>query len=223
MQMLDPGRAVQGGSAIDRLAACYSISPAQAEAVMRAVGPEFGWHLERNTLSRGGLADLIDALGHGHHVDYLNGGTDLANGAVHQDGKAILGHVLGSKDRSRALAARAARRSGLDVAQVEAMLPALAAITMANLSVRAKASLGDILARVPPQGRFSRGSPHADLSDIVRRRCGAGPYSPRALPRVVRRALGRAAGFGRGGVGSWYVRFMLMRPVVQAMRTVVKR
>ena len=30
---------------------------------MRAVTPEFTWRLQKNTLSRGGLADLVEALG----------------------------------------------------------------------------------------------------------------------------------------------------------------
>jgi hypothetical protein len=85
------------------------------------------------------------------------------------------------------------------------MLPGLAAVAMATLAVRAKSGLGEILARTPPLGRLSRGSPHADLADILRRRCGAGPYSPRALPRIVRRTVARAGGFAsRGGV-AWYL------------------
>lgn len=220
MQLLDPGRRVEGAPVIDQLAATFSVAPAQAQAALREVEAEFAWHLQRTALSRGGLADLVDALGSGQHA---RAGGDFANGAVNEAGGAILLSVLGSKDRGHALAARAARHANLTTGQAEAMLPALAAVAMANLSERSRTHLDGILAQVPPQGRWSRGSPHADLSDIMRRRCGAGAYSPRALPKAVRRALGRAAGFGRGGVGGWYVRFMLLRPIVQTIRTLVRR
>src|SRR5206468_688923 len=102
-------------------------------------------------------------------------------------------------------AARAARQCRLDPRLVRAMLPGLGAVAMATLAVRAKSPLGEILERTPPLGRLSRGSPHADLADILRRRCGAGPYSPRALPRTVRRTIARAAGFSPRGAVSWYL------------------
>jgi hypothetical protein len=203
MQMQDTLRSVQGETVAARLAAAFDITPAQAEAVMRTVMPEFAWRLETNTLSRGGLADLIDALGNSEHASWLDR-TDMFQ-AAGSHGNAILARVLGSKERSRTLAARAARQSRLDPALVRAMLPGLGALAMATLAVRAKASLGEILAQTPPLGRWSRGNPHADLADIMRRRCGAGPYSPRALPRTVRRTIARAAGFSPRGVLAWYL------------------
>src|SRR5437867_3717076 len=114
MQMHDTLRHVQGGTMAARLAAAFDLAPARAEAVMRAVMPELAWHLEANTLSRGGLADLVEALGSGHHAVYLDKADMFRDDAVRADGNAILGHVLGSKDRSRSLAAHAARQCGLD-------------------------------------------------------------------------------------------------------------
>ena len=184
---------------------------------------DFNWlRTSTNTLSRGGLADLVEALGSGHHAGHLDKAEIFRDDAVRADGNAILRHVLGSKDRSRTLAARAARQCGLDARLVRAMLPGLAAVTMAGLAVRAKSSLGEILQRTPPLGRFSRGSPHTDLADILRRRCGAGPYSPRALPRVVRRAVARAAGFQPRGLLRWYVQF-LARPALAPVRSLAQR
>jgi hypothetical protein len=223
MQMHDTLGQVQGGSLVDQLAAAFDIPPAKADAVMRAVMPELTWHLQRNALSRGGLADIVEALGSGHHVKYLNGGNAFQDEAARADGNAILGHILGSKDRSRTLAARAARLSGLSQGEIGSMLPALAAVTMGGLALRAQNGLGQIVAQVPPQGRFSRGNPHADLAAILRRRCGAGPHSPRALPREVRRAVGRAAGFRARGIVDWYVRFMGARALARFLRTALAR
>ena len=196
---------VQGEGIAARLAAAFDISPSQAEAVMAAVLPELTRRIETHTLSRGGLADLVEALGSSDHAAYLDRADLFRDEAARVHGTAVLAQLLGSKDRSRTLAARAARQCRLDPRLVRAMLPALGTVSMATLAVRAKSNLGEILAGVPALGRLSRGSPHADLAGILRRRCGAGPYSPRALPRAVRRAIARAAGFSPRGPIAWYV------------------
>ena len=223
MQMRDTLQQVQAASLRDELAAAFAIAPRQADAVMRAVMPELTWHLQKNSLSRGGLADLIEALGSGHHVAYLSAGNVFRDEAARADGNAILGHLLGSKDASRTLAARAARQSGLAAIQVQAVLPHLAAVAMGGLALRAQTGLGEILAQVPPLGRLSQDNAHADLAGILRRRCGAGRYSPRALPRAVHRAIARAAGFRSRSVIAWYVRFMIGRAAARLLRTIAPR
>lgn len=221
MQMHDTLRQMQAGSLIEELAGVFAIAPARADAVVRAVMPELTWYLQKNTLSRGGLAGLVEALGSGHHVGYLSSGRVFAEEAAGRDGNAILGHLLGSKDASRALAARAARRSGLEASQVAAILPHLAAVAMGTLALRAQAGLGEIVRQVPPLGRRSCGNPYGDLAGILRRRCGAGAYSPRALPRAVRLAIGRAAGFPSRSVIVWYVRFMVGRTGARVVRSLL--
>ena len=223
MQMHDALRHVQGGPAVADLAAAFEIAPAAAAAAMRAVASEFAWRLEMNTLSRTGLANLVEALGSGHHSEYLNGGDVFRNAAVRADGNAILGHILGSKDGSRAAAARAARQAGLGDEVVRSMLPGLAAVTMGGLAGRAKGGLGEILGAMPSLGRASRGGPHADLADILRRGCGAGPYARGKLRRAVRRALAPAGGFKPRGALRWYLHFMLIRPASAPVRRIVAR
>ena len=208
MHMHDALRHMQGGPAVSDLAAAFDVTPAAAEAVMQAVARELAWHLEKNTISRAGLADLVEALGSGHHVKYLDGGDVFRDQAACADGNAILGHILGSKERSRAVAARAARQAGLGQEVVRSMLPGLAAVTMGRLAGRANGSLGEVLGVVPSLGRWSRGDPHADLADILRRGCGAGPYARGKLRRVVRSVLARAGGFKPRGAVRWYLHFI---------------
>jgi hypothetical protein len=212
MQMHDTLRSVQGEGVPARLAAAFGIAPAEAEAIMRVVMPELTWRVATRTLSRGGLADLVEMLGNGDPARHLDRADLLRDEAVRAYGNDVLAHLLGSKDKSRTLAARAARQCRLDQRLVRRMLPGLAAVAMATLAVRARSGLGEILAKVPPLGRLSRGSPHADLADILRRRCGAGPHSPRALPRAVRRVLARAAGFTPRGVVAWYAAALVRLP-----------
>ena len=223
MQMQDALRQAQGGGGVADLATAFEIAPAAAEAAMRAVASELAWHLEKNTISRTGLANLVEALGHGHHGKYLEGGDIYRNEAACADGKAILGHILGSKDRSRAVAARAARTAGLGDELVRSMLPGIAAVTMGGLATRANGGLREVLGALPPLGRWSSGNPHADLADILRRGCGAGPYAKGKLRRVVRRAVARAGGFEPRGVLRWYLHFMLVRPAMGPARAIAPR
>jgi hypothetical protein len=223
MQWLDGLRRSDTGSLPDRLARAFSLDRPAAEALMRAAAAEFGWHLERHMLSRGGLAELVEVLGSGSRASYLSDENVFVDTAVEADGNAILARSVGSKDASRALAARIGRRSRLPPSLVRRALPYLAAVSMAGLALRAQAALGEIIAQVPELGRFSRGSPHADLAAILRRRCGAGKYSPRMLPRAVRRALARAGGFSNAGVIVWYARFMGGRPTAGLVRRIILR
>jgi hypothetical protein len=217
--MHDALRHVHGEEAVADLVTAFSVTPAKAEAVLRVVASELAWHLERNTLSRAGLADLVEVLGRRDHAKGLEGG----DAGVRVEGNAILGRILGSKGGGRALAAHAARRAGLPGETVQAMLPTLAATIMAGIGERASGGLGEVLRVMPPLGRWSLGTPHADLADILRRGCGAGPYGPRKLRRAVRRALAQAAGFRPGGAAHWYVRFMVVRPAATPMRWITAR
>jgi len=223
MQMHDARRHVPGGSVVADLATAFGITSAQAEAVIRTVMPELAWHLQRNTLSRGGLADLVEALGSGHHARYLDGGSVFRDAAAVADGNAILGHMLGSKERSRALAALAARRAGVSEDLVRSMLPGLAAIAMAGLAVRAKRGLGEMVSVIPPLGRWSCGSPYGDLAAILRRRCGVGPYASGRLRHMVRWVIARAIGFQPRGALRWYLDVMLTRPALRSARRVMGR
>jgi hypothetical protein len=158
----DELRAAQGGHALDNLSRQFGLTPQQAENVVRSVLPQISAQLERNTLSRGGLADLVNALGQGHHEAYLDNPSALSNPEVRTDGDAVLGHILGSKDKSRAVADRAALSSGVSSSIIKMMLPYIASMLMGALSKQFKGGIGDILGRMGgvsvPAGRGGDGS-----------------------------------------------------------------
>ncbi len=140
--------AVDGGTS-SRLAEAFDVAPAQADAVLAHVLPELAWGLERNTLSRGGLADLLSALSTGGHEDYLNATDVFTDVAVRDDGNAILGHILGSRGASRRVAGEAARMAGLSGDVVKRMLPYLASILMGSIAKGGRGALGEVLSRLP--------------------------------------------------------------------------
>jgi hypothetical protein len=149
MQLLDEIRRAQGGHAIENMARSFNITPAQAEAAITAVLPEFSRAIERNTLNRGGLADLIGALGSGRHQAALENPNLFKSTELRKEGNAILGHVLGGKDQSRALAARASAGSGLGSGLIEMLLPYIIQMLMGGLAGKAQGGLGDILSKIP--------------------------------------------------------------------------
>ena len=138
------------------------------------------------------------AIGRIDKAKYVVGGNLFRDEAARADGERVLTHVLGLGDARAMLTARIARRAGVDEAAVAAMLPGLAVLTLVSLANRARNTLGALLAVMPSLGSWSRGSPHADLADILRRRCGGGRYASRQLYRAVRLRR-NAGGFGSFG------------------------
>ncbi len=148
MKVIDQLRSLDGGRAIDNLARSYGISRQEADAAIAALAPMLAERIERNTLSRGGLADLLKALGDGHHDAYVNGQYSLNDARIVNDGNRILGHILGTKDASRGVAARAAATSGLPEGLIKMLLPIIAGMIMSGLGKSTQGGLGDILSKM---------------------------------------------------------------------------
>ena len=158
--------------AVQQIAAAFGLTPQQAQSAMSVMLDALSNRLERNTLSRGGLADLVRAVGDPRNRAYTGHPDLIGTDAMRSGGNAILDHVLGSKDTSRGVAARAARASGIPAATAEAMLPNLAAMMMGQVSQAAQGPFDDILRRIP-------GLDEA-LREIDGRRAGSGGSVPRS-------------------------------------------
>jgi hypothetical protein len=137
------------GRAIVEMARRQGGDPEQVRLAIAAVVPELTRHLERNTLSRGGLANFVGALGAPQHAGRLTSSELPGDPAVSQDGNAILQHIVGGKDASRAIAAQAARASGLSESLIKMLLPFIASMLMSALQRYLQGGLGDILKRLP--------------------------------------------------------------------------
>jgi hypothetical protein len=157
------------GRAVVEMAREQGGDPEQVRRAIAAVVPELARHLERNTLSRGGLANFVSAVGEPQHGARL-GAADLAgDSAVSNDGNAILQHIVGGKDASRAIAAQAARASGLSETLIKMLLPFIASMLMSALQRYLQGGLGDILKRLP-QGSGQSQPDEGDDRPMQRRR-----------------------------------------------------
>ena len=101
---------------------------------LAALMPALAGGFQRNIQSQGGLDSLMTALSSGKHGQYIDNPTSLANPSAIVDGNGILGHLLGSKEESRAVASRAAAQTGLSSDVLKRILPLAATLMMGAFS-----------------------------------------------------------------------------------------
>lgn len=153
--MLDPVHDDLARNAIANLAKTYGVDPQQATAAASSVVASLTDSMARLASSRSGLADLVEIIGAPGRDAYLKPDAPLNAPQVEADGIGILSQLLGSRDKSRAVAAKAAKQSGLDADVVKAMLPSLAAVALGNISTKTQAAFGDIL-KIPGLDEVAR-------------------------------------------------------------------
>src|SRR5690606_23211082 len=120
-----------------QLAQQFGLSPEQAESAVAKLAPALTGALGKNAAAPGGLESLKGALASGNHGRYLDNPAALSDPTTTEDGNAILGHLLGSKDVSRRVAGEAGQSTGLDVGILKQMLPVVATLVMGAVSKKA--------------------------------------------------------------------------------------
>ncbi|NNF51670.1 MAG: DUF937 domain-containing protein [Gammaproteobacteria bacterium] len=121
----------QGGS-VATIARNFNLDESQAKSAVGALLPALTKGMQKNAASPQGIQGLIGALTKGNHQRYLDDPASLANADAIADGNGILGHLLGSKEVSRKVAADAAARTGVDTSVLKKMLPMVAAMAMGS-------------------------------------------------------------------------------------------
>jgi len=135
MEMLLNG---QGQQSTMQAGQQVGLNPSQTQMAMAALLPALSGALKRNAGSQDGLAGLMGALQNGRHDRYLDNPQSMARPETVQDGNAILGHLFGSKDMSRAVASRASEQTGLDTSILKKLLPLAATMVMGSLGKQSK-------------------------------------------------------------------------------------
>jgi hypothetical protein len=134
MNLLDQFLGSQQHTIVDQISRQMGLPPAQAQAAVEALLPSVAAGVQRNAGTATGLEGLLGALGSGRHQQYVDNPATLTTPAAIDDGNGILGHIFGSKDVSRDVAARAAAQSGVGPEILKAMLPMVAALVMGRLA-----------------------------------------------------------------------------------------
>ena len=175
MNMLEMIMAAQNGQAVGNLAQQFGLSKRETEQAIRSLLPALSSGIKRNTASQDGLVDLLNALNKAEYERYAEDPSLSTQPGARQDGNALLGHILGSKDVSRAAVARASSQSGIGVEILKQMLPIIVSIVIGALTKQGRNPLNDILGDILGGGRRSGGggqapggNPYGDLADIIK-------------------------------------------------------
>ena len=142
MDLLQSVLNAQNGAAVSALGRNFGLNQEQTVAAVQQLVPALAAGLSRNSAQPAGLDGLMAALAGGSHQRYLDDPATLSDAASVQDGNGILGHILGSKDVSREVAARASERTGIGSDVLKQMLPLVATLAMGALSKQAAATRG---------------------------------------------------------------------------------
>ena len=157
MNLFDLVSQAQGGRALEQIGAQLGLDPTEAEKAARALLPALSAGLKRNTGNEEGLHSLLQALQGGRHVPYADSPDRLSDPATRDEGNGILGHIFGSKEVSRKVAARAEASTGISAAILRRMLPLLATVVMGSLAKRLLGTrLGRSLGKVLGGGLLAR-------------------------------------------------------------------
>ncbi len=131
MDLLKDAGADAGIGAISKQ---IGISSGDAGKLVQALSPALTRGLQRQSDSDSGLSGFRKALESGGHQRYLESPELLSKDETRRDGNKILGHLFGSKDVSRNVAAHAAEETGLDNQLIKKALPFLATLVMGAIS-----------------------------------------------------------------------------------------
>ncbi|MCP5146373.1 MAG: DUF937 domain-containing protein [Gammaproteobacteria bacterium] len=134
MSLLQSILEAQGGAAVSQLARQFGLDEQRASDALKQLVPALAGGVKRNINQPGGLDALATALNRGNHSRYMDNLDQLTQDTAVQDGNGILGHLLGSKDVSRQLAARAQSNTGIDASLLKKMLPVIATMVMGSLA-----------------------------------------------------------------------------------------
>ena len=159
MQIENVLKSAQGGTAYGNLAASFGVNPAQTIPAISVMLDALSHRIERNTLSRGGLADVVALLGTPVAGRALSDPQGLASPETAAAGNHVLDVLIGNKDTSRGIAQRAARASGLDEGVLKKMLPAVASMMIGGLQKETEPPFVERLGRIPGLEISAGGSP----------------------------------------------------------------
>ena len=233
----------QDGKLLSSLADQFGLRQADAERAVRIMMPELTSALGQNIASEGGLTALLKALGSGNHAQYLDRDKIFGDAFIKEDGNAILGHILGGKNNSRAVAARASADSGIGEMILRQILPYLASLLMSWLAKQGQIGGGGLGGGYPSGGSRELSDVLEDLSNITREKTGsATTYTPvenpyREISDVlseegpgngtiagkIRDTLASAVGIGRKGIIGWILSAIVWRYGWRIARYFLKR
>ncbi|MEQ1671390.1 MAG: DUF937 domain-containing protein [Hyphomicrobium sp.] len=240
-------KSAQGKAALDSVAASFGLNPAQTGPVVDALAGALSQRIERNMISRGGVADMVGLL-----VDPASGRAlaepkALASADVANAGNHVLDVLIGDKHISRGIAARTAADTGIDVETAKKLLPVVASMMLGGLQKQSNPEMTKLFRHVPVLAAASNGSPlpipgdnipgvgrnapsspegapgggnnpFENLPDIIRRGGVQVPGGGGNLENVIRSILGNLLGLQNRGMIGNIIQALVVRGLVNLAR-----
>jgi hypothetical protein len=155
-----------GNESINKLAAQLGLDRSAAGKLIGALSPALLQGMRQQAESPESRAGLEQALESGKHQRYLDQPDTLTNEETREDGNNILGHLFGSKDVSRNVAARAAQDTGIDASLIKKALPLVAGLAMGALGRKARGTGGSAGGLGAIAGLLAGSDGKFDLEDV---------------------------------------------------------
>ncbi len=133
MNLLDLLQASGGENSVGALASKLGLNETEAKSVVGALSPTLIKSFQEQALRTNGLEKLEAALDRGSHKRYIEEPELLHKDETREDGNKILGHLFGSKEVSRKVAAHASRETGIGDDVIKKALPLVAGLAMGAL------------------------------------------------------------------------------------------
>jgi hypothetical protein len=193
MNMMDMIMQAAGGNTAQQAGSQFGLSPEMSQKAIGALLPAISSAMKQNTASPQGLAGLLGALQNGGHEQYLDNPQALSQNAQ-TDGNAILGHLFGTKEVSRAVAGRASEQTGIDTGILKQMLPMVAMMAMGGMSKQTNSNQGiqGMLAQVAMKQLMGGGNsaPKGGLGGMLGGLLGGGGRQVKQQQKAHQQGLG---------------------------------
>lgn len=189
--LLDMILQAQNGASAQQAGQSLGLNSQQTQSAIAALLPAVSSALKMNTQKPEGLAGLLGALQNGNHSQYIEKPEMMGRPETIADGNAILGHLFGSKDVSRAVAGHAAQQTGLDTGILKQLLPMVATMAMGSLSKQTQApDMKSQLAGLAMQQMLGGGQASSGLGGLLGGLLGGKAKQQRQVQQSHQQGLG---------------------------------
>lgn len=139
MDLISLLTAAGGDKSVTAVGKQLGLGGAETDSLLKSVAPALLRGLQNQVQDDTGASALKRAIESGNHSRYIDDPASALDAAGIADGNKILGHIFGSKDVSRNVAANAATETGIDPSLIRKALPMLAGIAMGALNKNSNA------------------------------------------------------------------------------------
>jgi hypothetical protein len=211
MDLFDIMQQAGGGKAFEAMASQYGLQPDQVQSAMAAFMPAFATGLQRNTSDPMGFLKFMQAISTGQHANYYDDPQSALSGLGIEEGNAILGHLFGSKDVSRAVADQVNAATGIGQSILKQMLPVIASMVLGGLFKQSRGGGNPILETIieqmtgggPAKGPLDRYEEEQAERQSREPSPAPGGFGDNPFGRIMEEMLGGGASGGAGGANPW--------------------